>query len=50
MQQSQAQSDECKMQMAFRLAKGAVSFREPPGQTKVMQMVGDNKPPGGDSP
>ena len=39
MQQSQAQSDECKMQMAFRLAKGAVSFREPPGQTKVMQIL-----------
>ena len=29
---------------------GAVSFREPLGQIKVMQMVGDNKPPGGDSP
>ena len=37
-QQSQAQSDQYKMQIAFRLARWHWEFREPLGQTKMTQI------------
>ena len=45
-QQSQAQSDECSWR--FDWLDGSLSFREPLGQMKVMQIrQGDTKPPEG---